>query len=138
MFTVCLPCLLFVNHVYCLFTKHVYCLPGSDIVYVCLFTKHVYCLPGSDIVYVCLLTKHVYCLPGSDIVYVCLLTKHVYCLPGSDNVYTYIERCVLFAELNDGEKRTLRSSQDSNLGPLNSGQMLLPTEPLELWHWSRG
>ena len=28
-------------------------------------------------------------------------------------------------------KKTLRSSQDSNLGPLNSGQMLLPTEPLE-------
>ena len=35
-------------------------------------------------------------------------------------------------------KMTLRSSQDSNLGPLNSSQMLLPTEPLELWHWSRG
>ena len=23
-------------------------------------------------------------------------------------------------------------------GPLNSSQMLLPTEPLELWDWSRG
>ena len=29
-------------------------------------------------------------------------------------------------------KKTLRSSQDSNLGPLNPGQMLLPTEPLDL------
>ena len=32
-------------------------------------------------------------------------------------------------------------SQDSNLGPLNSGQMLLPTEPLDIgeedrWHLS--
>ena len=30
------------------------------------------------------------------------------------------------------KKKTWRSSQDLNLGPLNSGQMLLPTEPLEL------
>ena len=30
------------------------------------------------------------------------------------------------------EKKTLRSSQDSNLGPLNSSQMLSPTELLEL------
>ena len=29
-------------------------------------------------------------------------------------------------------KRPLRSSQDLSLGLLNSGQMLLPTEPLEL------
>ena len=36
------------------------------------------------------------------------------------------------------KEKTLKSSQDSNLGPLNSSQMLLPTEPLELWHWSRG
>ena len=36
------------------------------------------------------------------------------------------------------EKRTLRSSQDFNMGLLNPGQMLLPTEPLELWHWSKG
>ena len=36
------------------------------------------------------------------------------------------------------QKQTLRSSQDSNLGLLNSGQMLLPTEPLELWYRSRG
>ena len=35
-------------------------------------------------------------------------------------------------------KNTLRSCQDLNLGLLNAGQMLLPTEPLELWHWSRG
>ena len=35
-------------------------------------------------------------------------------------------------------KKTLRSSQDSNLDLLNSGQMLLPTEALELWHWSKG
>ena len=35
-------------------------------------------------------------------------------------------------------KMTLRSSQDSNLDPLNASQMLLPTEPLKLWHWSRG
>ena len=48
-----------------------------------------------------------------------------------------IESVFLFAELNDGKKKTWRSSQDSNLGPLNSGQMLLPTEPLELWNWSR-
>ena len=33
-------------------------------------------------------------------------------------------------------KKTLRSSQDSNLDPLNSGQMLLPTKPLKLWHQS--
>ena len=32
-----------------------------------------------------------------------------------------------------GEKKTLRSSQDSNLGPLNSGQMLLPMS-----YWSSG
>ena len=32
-------------------------------------------------------------------------------------------------------KKTLRSSQDFNLGLLNAGQMLLPTEPLKLWHW---
>ena len=44
----------------------------------------------------------------------------------------------LFSELNNSEKRTLRSSLDSNLGPLIFSQMLLPTEPLELWHWSRG
>ena len=36
------------------------------------------------------------------------------------------------------KEKTLRSSQDLNLDPLNSGQMLLPTELLELWHWSRG
>ena len=35
-------------------------------------------------------------------------------------------------------KKTLRSGQDSNLALLNAGQMLLPTEPLELWYWSRG
>ena len=28
--------------------------------------------------------------------------------------------------------------QGLNLGFLNPSQMLLPTEPLELWHWSRG
>ena len=39
---------------------------------------------------------------------------------------------VFIAELFDGEKKTLRSSQDLNLGLLNAGQMLLPTEPLEL------
>ena len=38
-----------------------------------------------------------------------------------------------FAELNGGEKKTLRSSQDSNLGPLNSSQMLLPMS-----YWSSG
>ena len=40
-------------------------------------------------------------------------------------------RCSLFVELNDGKKKkkTLRSSQDSNLGPPNSNQMLLPTRP---------
>ena len=37
-----------------------------------------------------------------------------------------------------GKKKTLRSSHNSNLGLLNSSQMLLPTGPLELWHWSRG
>ena len=39
---------------------------------------------------------------------------------------------------HNGVKKTLRSSQDLNLSLLNAGQMLLPTEPLELWHWSRG
>ena len=39
----------------------------------------------------------------------------------------------LFAELNDGKKKTSRSSQDSNLGPLNSGQILLPMS-----YWSSG
>ena len=32
--------------------------------------------------------------------------------------------------------KTMRPSQDLNLGLLNGGQMLLLTEPLELWHWS--
>ena len=31
-----------------------------------------------------------------------------------------------------------KNSQDLNVGLLNAGQMLLPTELLELWHWSRG
>ena len=39
---------------------------------------------------------------------------------------------------DEKRKKTLRSSQDLNLGLLNAGQMFLPTEPLELWHWSRG
>ena len=39
----------------------------------------------------------------------------------------------LCAELHDGEKKTLRSSQDSNLGLLNSSQMLLPMS-----YWSSG
>ena len=34
------------------------------------------------------------------------------------------------AELLGGEKKT--SSQDLNLGLMNAGQMLLPTEPLEI------
>ena len=33
---------------------------------------------------------------------------------------------VFIAELFDGEKKTLRSSQDLNLGLLNADQMLLP------------
>ena len=37
-----------------------------------------------------------------------------------------------------GKKKTSRSSQDPNLGLLNVSQMLLPTEPLELWDWNRG
>ena len=41
------------------------------------------------------------------------------------------------ADLNGGEK-DIEIQPGLNLGPLNSGQMLLPTEPLELWHWSRG
>ena len=36
------------------------------------------------------------------------------------------------------KEKDVRSSQNSNLGLLNSSQMLLPTEPLELWYWSRG
>ena len=36
------------------------------------------------------------------------------------------------------EKTDNKSSQDSNLGLLNSGQMLLPTQPPEFCHWSRG
>ena len=31
-----------------------------------------------------------------------------------------VEKVFLFAELFDGEKKTLRSNQDLNLGPLNS------------------
>ena len=44
----------------------------------------------------------------------------------------------LFAELNVDEKGIIRSSQDLNLGLLNSGQLLLSTELLELWNLSRG
>ena len=47
-----------------------------------------------------------------------------------------LQGVVLYAEINC-KKKTLRSSHDSKLGPLNFSQMLLPTEPLELWHWSR-
>ena len=36
------------------------------------------------------------------------------------------------------KKMHRRSNQNLNLGLLSSGQMLLPTEPLELWHWSNG
>ena len=36
------------------------------------------------------------------------------------------------------EKMKLRSSQGSNMGLLDAGQMLLPTEPLKLWYWGRG
>ena len=32
-----------------------------------------------------------------------------------------------------GDKKTFGSRQDMNLGLLNSDQMLLPTELLELW-----
>ena len=35
-------------------------------------------------------------------------------------------------------KTDMRSSLDSTQGLLNSSQMLLLSEPLELWHWSRG
>ena len=31
-----------------------------------------------------------------------------------------------------------RKMKDFNTSLLDSEQMLLPTEPLELWHWSRG
>ena len=37
-------------------------------------------------------------------------------------------KVVFIAELFGGKKKTLRSSQDLNLGLLNAGQMLLPTE----------
>ena len=36
------------------------------------------------------------------------------------------------------EKNTLRFNQDLNLSHLATSQMLLPTKPLDLWHWSRG
>ena len=49
-----------------------------------------------------------------------------------------IMKVCFICRVTDGKKKTLRSSQDSNLGPLNSSQMLLPTEPLQLWHWSGG
>ena len=39
---------------------------------------------------------------------------------------------------NQSYKNILRSSQDLNLGLQNTGQMVLPTEPLEFWYWSRG
>ena len=39
---------------------------------------------------------------------------------------------------NHSYKKILRSSQDLNLGLQNTGQMVLPTEPLEFWYWSRG
>ena len=49
-------------------------------------------------------------------------------------IFTPLLKGDLIAELDNGKKKTLRSSLDLNLGFLNS----LPTEPLELWHWSRG
>ena len=42
---------------------------------------------------------------------------------------------VLFAELNDGEKKALRSSQNSDLGLLNFGQMLLPAQLVRASDW---
>ena len=53
--------------------------------------------------------------------------------------FFYIWECMAengFKQVVNLWKKTLRSSQDLNLGLLNAGQMLLPTEPLELWHWS--
>ena len=41
-----------------------------------------------------------------------------------------LQSCMMVKE----RKKTLRSSQDSNLGPLNSGQMLLPTSEPKGWH----
>ena len=35
-------------------------------------------------------------------------------------------------------KKDIEIQPGFELGLLNAGQMLLPTEPLELWHWSRG
>ena len=49
---------------------------------------------------------------------------------GSDS-----QRWILLVDTIGGEI-TLKSQQDLNLGHLNAGQMLLPTEPLELWRWS--
>ena len=36
------------------------------------------------------------------------------------------------------KKKTLRFNQVLNLGHLATSQMLLPTKPLDLWHWRRG
>ena len=47
-------------------------------------------------------------------------------------------KILYFAELFWRRKKTLKSEQDLNLGLLNSSQMLLPTESLELWHWRKG
>ena len=53
---------------------------------------------------------------------------------GSDS-QRWILWCLEILDTIGGEI-TLRSQQDLNLGHLNAGQMLLPTEPLELWRWS--
>ena len=48
-------------------------------------------------------------------------------------LYKYRSEDVFIAELFDGEKKkTLRSSQDLNLGLLNAGQMLLSTSYFSL------
>ena len=39
---------------------------------------------------------------------------------------------------NLGRKKTLRYSQDLNLGLLNASQILFPTDLLEFCHWSTG
>lgn len=36
------------------------------------------------------------------------------------------------------KKNALRFNQDLNLGHLATSQVLLPTKPLDLWHWSGG
>ena len=70
---------------------------------------------------------------------VCLPIRHLLyrvnyvCLPITYLVYSVNYHLCLLTIMINWRKETLRYSQDSNLGPLNSGQMLLPMS-----YWSSG